>query len=46
MKHKEHICGFNDGEQSCECYDDGFKAGYNKALKDFKIKNKYGEKSL
>ena len=27
MKHKEHICRFNDGEQSCDCYDAGYKYG-------------------
>jgi hypothetical protein len=26
-KHEEHICRFNDGESSCECYDEGFEAG-------------------
>jgi hypothetical protein len=26
-KHENHICRFNDGEQSCDCYDEGFKAG-------------------
>ena len=29
MNHKEHICRFNDGEQTCECYDKGFEAGRN-----------------
>lgn len=22
-KHPEHLCRFNDGEQTCECYDKG-----------------------
>jgi len=26
-KHPNHICRFNDGEQSCECYDKGFNDG-------------------
>lgn len=32
MKHEEHICRFNDGEQSCDCYDEG----YEKAKADIK----------
>lgn len=27
MKHPEHQCAMNDGEQTCDCYDKGFKAG-------------------
>jgi len=33
--HPEHICRFNDGEQSCDCYDEGFRqaaAGSNEKL--------------
>jgi len=26
-KHEDHICRFNDGEQSCDCYSDGFRQG-------------------
>lgn len=29
MKHPEHICRYNDGESSCQCYDEGFIAGYS-----------------
>lgn len=32
MKYPEHICRFNDGKQSCECYD--------KALEELKKKIK------
>ena len=31
-KHPEHICRFNDGEQTCECYDSGFIEGLTEAL--------------
>ena len=24
-KHPDHICRFNDGEQSCDCYDEGYR---------------------
>lgn len=24
-KHPEHLCRFNDGEQTCECYDKGIE---------------------
>jgi hypothetical protein len=33
MKHPEHICGFNDAPQSCECYDSGYDAAM-KAVKE------------
>jgi hypothetical protein len=36
-KHEEHICRFNDGESSCLCYDEGFEAGYNKAIMKYVI---------
>ena len=35
MTHPEHICPFNDGEQSCDCYDEGYRqavAGSNEKL--------------
>ena len=35
MKHEEHICRFNDGDQSCDCYDAGYEAGEEKQ----KLKN-------
>ena len=25
MKHKNHLCRFNDGDSSCECYDKGLE---------------------
>jgi len=31
MKHENHICRYNDGEQSCECY----KQGFEDAKKEF-----------
>jgi hypothetical protein len=36
-KHEEHICAYNDGEQSCDCYNEGYDAGLKKGKK---IKNK------
>lgn len=27
MKHPDHICRFNDGEQTCDCYDEGYVEG-------------------
>ena len=30
--HPEHICGFNDGEQNCECFAEGYEAGIQKAI--------------
>ena len=27
MKHEDHICRFNDGEQTCDCYDAGYEKG-------------------
>lgn len=32
MKHPEHICRFNDGKSSCQCYDEGFEVGAKKAI--------------
>jgi hypothetical protein len=36
MKHPNHICRFNDGKQSCECYDKGFEAGRKETAKEIK----------
>lgn len=32
MKHKEHICRFNDGKQTCTCYDKGYEKGRNESI--------------
>lgn len=42
MKHQEHFCRFNDGEQTCECYDKGFEAGKDSMKKE--ILNKLPER--
>ncbi len=30
-KHEEHLCRFNDGEQSCDCYNKGYEDGKKEA---------------
>lgn len=36
MKHPEHICRFNDGSQSCDCYDSGFEEGKKQEREEIK----------
>jgi len=33
MTPKKHICRFNDGDQVCDCYDEGFARGQKSAPK-------------
>lgn len=33
--HPGHFCRFNDGEQSCDCYAEGFNDGANSKYKSF-----------
>ena len=41
-KHEDHICRFNDGECTCDCYDKGFEAGQAvKFAKTYKSSQSY-----